>query len=632
LLQRNIVIPPHVRRGITHRKSGFPARVRYFAGDCETCDGLPLTIQLADNPHTADLFWVNEETILPTFLKWIERRLLRKQVNVCYFHFLQFDLVALLYKYRDAFSASQFKLEPDVLGEGVEIDVLAGKMYYAKIKWPDGTVLHVIDSFRFYTTSLSKIGKSLGCVNVKAVRPPGLGKKKFTARDKAFIEYAKQDATLGFEVATHIVRMHEEFDVPLSISAPQFAARVFQKYYLKEGERIELPHHRIVSASISAYHGGKNGFYVKPGVYRDLSELDISSAYPHAMRNLPQFVKGQYGATTRFEKGFAGVYCVTGQVKPCRYPILLSHAGKPILGGKVEKLWVTSYELEEAITRGEITVAKVFGWIWIPDSSCSRNPLGEYVDYFYGKKENCEKSDPRYHTYKLCLNALYGKFMQNIETDSHVASEWRIEEDGTRTRIEKSFKAGGLFQPFIGTLITGYVRAYLHRLEHDYRAVHASTDSIKTLVPVDGKTLPKGLGGLNLEVRGDCVLLRNKLYLHYDGPMNGVPPKKYALHGFWGTVDQLLDLVEKRETKYTVEHLYRVNEARIQGLVPLKTYVQKREAQIEWEAFQPDVKRMAGEKAGRENRLAEVEESYWLPLPGGAGCEGSGREAQAGYG
>lgn len=625
MLQRNITIPKHVRKGIGHRKSGFPDRVRFFAGDCETCEGEPITIQLAESDKEADLLWISSKTILPAFLGWMRKRLLKKQVNVCYFHNLNFDLVALLYDYKDRFTESKFSFE----AEGVEIEVLAGKLYYAKIKWPDGTILHLVDSFRFYTTSLKKIGKALKCANVKREAPAGLGKKRFTVKDKDFIEYAKQDAMLGYEVARHIVFMHEEFDVPLSISAPQFAARVFQKYYLKEGDRIELPNRRVIQASVSAYHGGKNGFYVKPGLYRDVSEIDISSAYPHAMSNLPQFLKGRYGTVTEYKKGFAGMYCVTGLMKKCRYPVFLYHNGKPVVGPcEVKRLWVTSYELEEALSRKEFISSKVFGWIWIPDEKETRNPLVDYVKHFYRLKEESGKEHPMYHTYKLCLNSLYGKFMQNIEEESHVAAHWILKEDGTKTKVEKTYRAGGLFQPFIGSLITGAVRAYLHRLEHEYKAIHASTDSIKTRYSINPASLPHGLGGLNLEVRGDCIMLRNKLYLHYEGEMNGVPPKKYALHGFWGKVEQLKEMIEKRENKYIVEHLYRVNEARIQGLVALKSYLKEREIEIAWEAFQDDVPGISGRNAPHESGIEPLHEKFWLQGEGDGADGGEGAAAQ----
>lgn len=623
---RSIDIPRHISGGIKHRNSGFPKRIRFFSGDVETYEGKPLTIQLTDNDREASIYWIDEETILPTFLHWIESKIQRKQVNVCFFHFLAHDLPALLYKYVDKFSENQFEFE----AEGVKINVLAAKIFYAKIIYPDDTVLHLIDSYRFYTTSLEKAGKALGCINGKFKKPKGLGKRKFSPMDQEFVDYALQDALLGWEIGKHIIRMHEEFDVPLCISAPQFAARVFTRYYIKKGERIPFPNKHVVNASLFSYHGGKNGFYVKPGRYRNVTELDISSAYPNAMRKIPQMIKGKYEYVESFDPSFVGVYKITGILKYCRYSPFMTHEGKAIFGPcKITDLWVTSFELEESLRTDEFVPERVTGWRWNPDPTYPNNPLAEYAKHFYQKKESCPKGNPEYLTYKLLLNGLYGKFLQNIEVNTEIQAEWIVNEDGTRTRIKRTHKAGGLFNPFIATLITGEVRAYLHRLEHQYQAIHASTDSIKTMKQIDKVLLPKGLGGLNVEITGDCILLRNKLYLHYEGCLKEckfsdvikryVPnrpfhckPKKYALHGFWGTFDELLSMTERKCTKYKVEHLYKVREALKQGLTPLKTYTQEREVQIEWSEYQDDVRGMEETEAGRKNGASEFQEEFWI--------------------
>lgn len=596
--RREIIIPWHVRGGIKHRRAGFPKRIRFFSGDVETLHGKPITLQLADNAVTGDILWINQQTILPTFLAWMKPRILRKQVNVCFFHYLDHDLPALLYDHLSEFQESAFVLKT----EGVKIEVLAGKMFYAKILYPDDTVLHIIDTYRFYTTSLAKAAKSLGCVNVKYERPKGLGSKKFTPADTDFVNYALQDALVGWEIGKKIIEMHEEFNVPLSISAPQFAARVFTRYYLQDGETMPLPGKHIINAALASYHGGKNGFYVRPGLYRHVTELDISSAYPNAMRMLPQFIKGKYMYVSGHRPGYVGVYKVSGFLKSCRYSPFMSHEGKALFGPlEIKDLWITSFEFEESLRTKEFEPSNVTGWIWVP-SDYPNNPLASYVNTFYGKKELCPKGDANYVTVKLLLNGLYGKFIQNVAVSSEVCQEWMIQEDGTRTKVKKTFKAGGLFNPFIATLITGQVRAYLHKLEHQYCAIHASTDSIKTLYEQDPASLPHGLGGLNVEVSGDCYLLRNKLYLHYKGRKNGGKPEKYALHGFWGKVEDLIKLIEERGNKYKINHIYKVREALNQGRVPLKSYEQEREVNLEWKEFIEEFDLQATRSEGEETK------------------------------
>jgi hypothetical protein len=212
-----------------------------------------------------------------------------------------------------------------------------------------------------------------------------------------------------------------------------------------------------------------------------------------------------------------------------------------------------------------------------------------------------------------------------VEENGKVDCESVIDETGRATRVPKKFKAGGLFSPVIATLITGFVRAYLHRLEHQYQSIHSSTDSIKTFAKLEVDSLPHGLGGLNVEVKGDCILLRNKLYLHYDGAMVlGGKPAKYALHGFWGSVDELLAMVAGRRIHYEVEHLYRMKEANKQGKTPLKSYLQEREVYIDWQAYTE----MASGEAQGKSGPASIPKEIWLPRESLGRLE-EGRRVQA---
>lgn len=607
--KRNIILPRFIQSGIKHRSGTFPERVRWFAGDVETCNGLPITIQLADNAETGDLLWVKKETILPKFIDWIKPRLLSKQVNVCFFHNLSFDLTALLYNYLHLFTKNQFEME----FEDIKLEVLCAKIYYAKFKFPCGTVLHLIDTFRFFTTSLANAGKALKCKNVKGPKPDGLGTTKYTKKDREFIDYALADSLLGYEIGSAVIEMHRKYNVPLSISAPQFAARVFTRFYMQPGDLIDIPPRLVMGAALDCYHGGKNGFYVKPGLYANVTELDISSAYPNAMAGLPQFVDGNYVSVLEYREGFHGIYRISGKLKHCRYSPFMNHNGQQIFGPcEIKDLWVTCYELKEAMDFNEIEITRIDGYIWVPNGEGETNALSDYVAEFYALKESTPKGDANYLTYKLLLNSLYGKFIQNLEENSEILAEWIMLEDGTKTRVKKTFKAGGLFNPFIASLITGHVRAYLHRLEHKYEAIHSSTDSVKTMLPIKKEDLPTGLGGLGIEVTGDCYILRNKLYLHYNGLANDETPKKYALHGFQGNAKTLYNLIQEKGSKYEIDRLMKPKEAHIQNKVALKSYHLERTVKIDWKNYQERVDTMAKGKAKGKNKTKRVDESYWL--------------------
>jgi hypothetical protein len=119
---------------------------------------------------------------------------------------------------------------------------------------------------------------------------------------------------------------------------------------------------------------------------------------------------------------------------------------------------------------------------------------------------------------------------------------------------------------------------------HKFKALHAATDSIKTLEPITGES--NELGGYKLEVKGKCLLFRNKLYVHYDGNTTEFAKiKKFALHGFTGRLSDLLELYESRKNEYTVKHMYKMREAIRQRKTPLTMVDVTRNFGLDWKSF-----------------------------------------------
>lgn len=222
----------------------------------------------------------------------------------------------------------------------------------------------------------------------------------------------------------------------------------------------------------------------------------------------------------------------------------------------VKNLWVTSYELNMGMKYNLVKLDKCWGFRVIEMEK--RNPLKEFVNYFYKKKNTTPKDDPQYLFYKLILNSLYGKFIQNI---NHNSEGYYIEKDGKNVWVDGEYKAGGLYNPMIATLITGFSRAYIYDLERKYESIHTSTDSIKTTkkIPETGKEL----GKLSLKCFGDCLIFRGKCYVHFDN-------KIYcAKHGFHGSLEQLLQIYINKNTEYEYERMANIKESLIRKKMKL---------------------------------------------------------------
>jgi hypothetical protein len=322
----------------------------------------------------------------------------------------------------------------------------------------------------------------------------------------------------------------------------------------------------LLSASCLSFHGGKNGLYVPPGVYDDVAEIDIVSAYPHAMTALPPLSEGHWKRTRRYVPGAAAIYHISGSIPHrCPYGAFLNVSGSDFIHEGRFDTWVTGWEL--AAAWDEVVPDTILdGYLWIPSSN-ARNPFADYVDFFFRKKQETPKDDPRYEMYKLLMNSLYGKLIQLVE-----------EVDSTRSQ---QLVAGGLFNPFWASQITGHCRARLHTLEHRYGALHASTDSILTRA-TDIPT-GSGLGDLEVKARGRLVILRKRLYfiVGHDGRV-----QKLARHGFRGrTAEDLLALILGGRGAYGARHMVRPREAARSGEKPFRMTTRQYRLNVDESAF-----------------------------------------------
>lgn len=402
--------------------------------------------------------------------------------------------------------------------------------------------VRLLDGMGFYKTGLDNAGKMLG-LGAKIV----LQSKKFTRKSleaPLFLEYAKQDAWLTRKIGEEIVSLHETYDVPTCISAPHFAARVFRRHFLNG--TLELPSEHIEQAGLFSYHGGKNGYYLNgPKHFSDLYQYDITSAYPEAMRQLPDIEKAQWIDCREYLPGVHALWNVTMQYKSCRYHGGMSHAEGWLSTGYVDGVWLTSYELDAILAEGEATLIACHGYVMTGTPGGS---LQKYVDTFFALKAKAEGAARE--AAKLFLNSLYGKFFQKVplgacgyfEADVENAEVRFVATDPTQLY---DWQAGGLYHPPIASLITGYVRAKIHRLEHKYDAIMTSTDGFFAMRPPDPIDIGKHLGGLTVS-RGDLSIWRERLYIFtpanpHGGCVDGCAKdhRKYALHGFRGSVNDL---------------------------------------------------------------------------------------------
>lgn len=545
--------------------------------DTETCEGPPITVQFFSEqlPKINACIFVNQQNVMDKALRHLTKHCKGRHF-VVYGHNLKFDLLSLFYSVNDRLVARRGEFE--FTYKDWRIWGVYGQPTFCILE-DDRTDTQVmfVDTFSWFSTSLAKVAKLICPDLPKLAQPKDLGNKQFSASDDHFVAYAMRDAEVAYYAGCQIDSMHKDFNLRQAVTVADMASKIFQQHYITDAAPIWNTGAPFAEGLMHSYHGGKNNVVpgASPAWHSPVDAWDLSSAYPHAMTQLPAFSQSKlFKHACMFSKSARsfpehGVYCITGTAAPCDWPCVFDKNFKPVRG-PFDKVWITGYELNEARRIGEIKLSRVWGHYYDTDNDpVTDTAFARYVNDFYELKQSA--TDPVYRfMYKVLLNALYGKFIQSRE---------RVTDQGVI-----SWKHGPLHHPFAASLITGHTRSVMHRIEHETKALHTATDGVfcgqANSPPGDVFTWApqSGLGAIESEGKGmELCMLRNKLYLLYsdkpgDGWTSFVRPNrfvvKYAAHGFQGGPKNLELLAMTNKRSYEVNKPNTLKMALKQGKVP----------------------------------------------------------------
>lgn len=556
--------------------------------DTETVNGKPYTIQFHDGVK-ATLEYVNEKTILPCYLDYIISHY-EKNLSVWFFY-MPFDAPIIHYPFKEYFAYDNHQMGLDYKEHHLDFSYVSAKTWFGN-HMLDGKKWCERDAYQYVNRGLGKIAKDLNLTSQKLVRPDFLGERawKTEAERIQFEAYAIEDVVTLRELVYWILGLHRQYDVGLSVSLPDLAGKIFRKHYVKKA--IEPTDQAVTIAAMRSYHGGKTESYVKgPMIVKDIFEYDITSAYSYAMTRIGNFFDYKIQPYQTGDPVYNnGVYEVSTEVG-CVYKPLYTETFKRT--NSIQKQYVTGWELNSALNHKCISSYTIHAGYHMLSHNEKFNGLSDYVWDFFKKKAQADldKNKTERLAAKLFNNALYGKFVSKIVDEC----------DG-----EESVRGGVIFHPLIASLITGFVRAYVHDIEHSCCALHTSTDGfISRQDDVDKRFVGvNGLGGLKKEYQGDVLIIRPKVYIIFDKlevdchhafeltDSDNVVCKychakvlKSATHGFYGSVQLLLNLWKGNKTNYSVKRMMRLREAtkrRDPEVLPFVFSQQRRSLNVEW--------------------------------------------------
>lgn len=558
--------------GITPKRTGFGTRERYVIGfDTEAVRGRPISLQFAHPDGRCDLIETTARDALSDFLSYLGEECTIKSHSREYIVFgfnLRYEYTQLFRNIDpECFMQSHFVLHHHEVGDctsghkeddewTMRLAVMNDKRYSFTIKIGPKrrrSTIKVIDAMAFFSGSLASAATMVGMEKHEHPRDWTNRSARSLLDDPTFVAYAKQDALITQRIGEVIVGYHRDNDVPVAMSAPMFAAYVFKRRFLDRP--IPLPDADLEGAGLASYHGGKNGIYVdRPSHFDDAWDYDVNGAYSSAMASLPDLTTSIWEEVHTYEPSTHALWYVRGRMDACVHRSFQHTSGEWYTwrdNGDIAT-WITGYELDAALACAEFDLIDCSGFVLRGESGTGS--LARYVAEFYDLKRNATSPQERTMA-KLALNSLYGKFIQKVPTAGEsVFPLFEVEEDEDGkyhvrdgSMVPGGYRAGGLYHPPIASLITGYVRAAVHRYEHKYRALMTSTDGFLSLTPPDDTDIGDDLGKLKV-VHGSLSLWREKVYdfRRDDGGSS------YALHGFRGGIDLLRTIpLEPSVFRYT---------------------------------------------------------------------------------
>ena len=316
-----------------------------------------------------------------------------------------------------------------------------GLDYYSKL----GDEYHIIDKDRYYKDSeykrmvlLSNELDNKVIIDIAKIMLENF--KKFTG------VYPKTIFTNGSIARSYLLAYKE-----IKVKDLQFKSIFNKSVYFKE----------LLDYSMKSYHGGKIESYVL-GYIKKAKIIDITSAYPYALSNLPKLTnKVHYHTGTKFLNDFyyAFIKCdIIINNENFIHPVIvknpINHSNiSPY--GYIENVVITKMEYDYLLENGINVIVKDYYGIEHIDNIYPYRNLVYHL--FENRLKYRESNISVSEMFKTIINSLYGITFEL--TDVFKESDDDIYWTG--------YRAGDFFNPVIASYITAYIRTYLSRVSYN---------------------------------------------------------------------------------------------------------------------------------------------------------------------
>lgn len=391
--------------------------------------------------------------------------------------------------------------------------------------------IHIWDMYNFYHGSLKDNAKKY--LNDDKLESPVETYSPEYVRDHwaEIAKYCIKDGQLVKGLADLLIRKFEKFGVyPRKLYSTAYVSYQYfrQKTNYVTVKRFWDEYQKVLYMAMLSYNGGKFEVTEKGTGY--FYEYDIISAYPYEIGNLVDITGSRVIYDHKYHSGAVYGFIKVKMKLPVELysPLVIKHHGVNIYpAGYIEKV-ITKNEYDYLIKQGvDLTITDA---VWL---MCDRKtyPYRREINKLVKMKQEFKKSgeDLDYHTIKIFLNSLYGKFVQLIKKKG-------------------KYHASSCWNPIYGTVITANVRLRVTQLQQQYNSIIAvHTDSVISKKPLPIEKAGH-LGDLIYECEGTGLIIGSGIYQIGD---------KVKFRGFTLKADLFKHVDQhKRYISFTQRHAY----------------------------------------------------------------------------
>ncbi len=355
--------------------------------------------------------------------------------------------------------------------------------------------VHIYDLYQFFASSLDTAAKKylgVGKLEIETKRFTGAYIEK---NWNTIVEYCIRDAELVEQLSVVLMGTFAKFQLyPKKLYS---TAYVSYQHFKKTCNYVTVKRfwdhdRKVLDFAMRAYRGGK--FEVTRKGIDQYYEYDIVSAYPAEIAKLVDITWARivWSRTYRPYAVYALLHIRAKLPVSLHSPLALQRNGVNTYPVGYVETYCTKQEYDYLIDHdADVTIIEAV-WLHVDKKIY---PYKAEIDRLVRLKQQYKTADTEleYHTVKILLNSLYGKFVQLIATKDY-------------------YKATTCWNPIYGGLITANTRIKISRYQDKYpQVVAVHTDSVITTVPIPCDT-EKTLGNLIYETEGHGLVLGSGIY------------------------------------------------------------------------------------------------------------------------